>query len=57
MNIRIIIRLLVYILKQSAASTKEDYLEINFNNRNQVDDKIASGLGAKFLYLNSSFVR
>ena len=27
------------------ASTKDDYLEIKFNDRNQVDDKIAWGLG------------
>ena len=31
---------------------KKDYLEIEFNNRNQVDDKIAWGLGGGFLYLN-----
>ena len=31
-----------------------DYIEINFNNRNQVDDKNAEGLGGGFLSFNSS---
>ena len=35
---------------------KDNYLENKFNNRNQVDDKIALGLGGWFLSLNSSFV-
>ena len=36
------------------SSTKDDYLEIELNNRNQVDDKIAWGLGGEVLspYLN-----
>ena len=32
------------------SSTKDDFLEIKFNNRIQVDDKIASGL-ARGVYL------
>ena len=32
--------------------TKDDYLEIKFNNRNQVNDKIALGLGGGFLSLH-----
>ena len=31
--------------------TKDDYLEIKLNDRNQVDDKIAWGLGGGFLSL------
>ena len=38
-------------------STSGDYLEIKFNNRKQVDDKIAWGLGGGFLSFPSSFVR
>ena len=31
------------------SSTKDEYLQSKFNDRNQVDDKIAWGLGAGFL--------
>ena len=30
-------------------------IEIKFNNRNYVDDKIVWGLGVGFLYFHSSF--
>ena len=43
-------------IRRGNASTKDDYLEIKFNNRNQVDDKIALGLRGGFLSLDSSYV-
>jgi hypothetical protein len=38
-------------------STKDDILEIKLNHRNQVVEKIARGLGGRFLFFHSSFVR
>ena len=38
------------------SSTKVDFLKIKVKNRNQVDDKIAAGIGGVFLSLHSSFV-
>ena len=38
------------ILRQLFSFTKYNYLEIKFNNRNQVEDKMAWGLGGEFLY-------
>ena len=35
---------------------KDNYFEIKFNSRSQVDDKIAWGLDGGFLSFNSSFV-
>ena len=35
-------------IRRRNAITKDDYLEIKFNKRNQVDDKIALGLGGGF---------
>ena len=37
--------------------TKYDFLEIPFNDRNQVYHKIAWGLGGGFLSIHSSFVK
>ena len=36
------------------SSTKDDHLEIQFNNRNQLDDKIAWGIGGGFLFFQIS---
>ena len=40
----------------SNANTKDKHFEIRFCDRNQVDDKIAWGLGEGFLLNYSSFV-
>ena len=37
-------------------STKDDYLEIKFNNRNQVDEKNVWRQGEELLSIHSSFV-
>jgi hypothetical protein len=37
------------------ASTKDKHLEFKFYDRNQVDDKIALGLGGGILSIHSSF--
>ena len=36
-------------------STKDDFLEIKFNDKNQVNDKIALGLDGGLLSIHSSF--
>ena len=36
--------------------TMDVFLEIKFNNRNHVDDKIAWGLGGEALYFHLNFV-
>ena len=38
-------------MKVLGASTKDDYLDIKLNNRNQVDDTKAWSLGVGCLYL------
>ena len=43
-------------LREGKGIAKDGYLEIKFNDRNQVDDKIVWGLGGGFLPLHSSFV-
>ena len=43
-------------IRRGNAITKDNYLDIKFNNKNQVDDKIAWGLGGGFLFLDSSYV-
>ena len=39
-----------------SSRTKDDFLEILFNDRNQVDNKIASQFDEGFLSIHSSFV-
>ena len=38
------------------SNTKDDHIEIKFNDRNQVHDKIAWGVGGGVRCLHSSFV-
>ena len=45
------IRTTVVLTTQYRASTMGDYLELKFNIRNQIDDKIAWGLSGGFLPL------